>query len=1277
MGTGDDNLLQLLLWANGGVPTEGMVRFLMWQMVGGREQDALAGTTGQRDAGSPQDAVLIRRRHICELLVRLLPACGGPLATEIVSGLRHLSEQSPASVALLARCPLWELLPAAAQPGVSGKGFPSSDVFRLLSDVSLYSLGCEHVQHVLDALFFSTKASELSQHLMLCKRLFASSARSAEGTSDAQDAPAIQHFFSFTGKELSGLTCPPRAWPEKGFTFSASIFPHSLANEPRVFHYSSVSATYVECFLKPKAVVVVTRKGETQHTVEIACPQLVAKVWTKLTVSLKYHLMYSSVATVYINSVEVGHANLKYPVVKSGDKPLLRLMSLGKRRNAYCGLSSSIVVLREAVSDLLPHPEVDPPPASSAAAAAASGSGASTSGGAAAASPSAQADDDAPASKNARTHYVWHHFTPTKCSRRVVLDSSYSGESRVFHNAERTAEVTCHTLVNPLDTLKRAGGARLFVFLLKRLSISFHSIAHLCKKRGHKLTLGGADVRMAQAPPARARRIDVTSLRDCVVTTVELVCELCAVSGAVGQNGFGLISLVLQSLPSEMLPLHLVRIFGDLITATPSSVRPPRLAMSEAVLRHVLFGVSGVSIWSRASYDAQRSVYEKVLAVITKRCFFAFASDEHFAEWFETRVVSVPVIVEQILPLFYLGGTAEGAVSPNEMAVLRSLILGVVNRLMTAANGSRAHVEALAKAAERAGSKGGDTAEKELEDILRLLLEYAEVGGSDSGVVSPAQPGGGASASGAGAGGAGAASPAPGAALAQTSSSGRAQRELLSVLQGGGGLTPLLVAFWGHPSNTIKMLSIKLYVAVNGMCEPGQNPSYSPVIQITENCGPETDVHVYTALKEAAIGATSSRTSTPEEVPWQAIRNPSVILAMLSPVTSQTLHPYFRRTLARDLVVGLENDPKAALKYVENLPLHYLFRKSDRTVDEASMIGLIRAFSKPLLQTGGGANFVHELWVCVNSVWGEGIKRRVQRQDSIRAVGEATVAAAAAVTALSALFVDDDEAFAAQAPQEAPQRHFFYAACDPIDPDRFIVSLFTHLYADVADALGGFTVLDYYSIKNILTFFAEMLCITQKVLDSIKRRGVEVPTATCIQRCLDVFHAAARNKLTLVESHSFERCDEETLAAADGSDAPFDSPCENNSPSAASAASASEPRKFTAPPPLTQMVSDTHFHSGGGSGSASSSPSTHPPPGLAPGGLAPRSPAMPQVPPSASMSYNILLRLALSELRRVLSGYVAAAAGGEPAGDGGGSGGGAATEAAAAAAAASAGQRPA
>ena len=1033
---GTVKLLELILWVNDGVVSRGVVLFLCRQMIDMEESGE--GEGGEDVLGGGHilaDHHEVRRRDVSLVLMRLLVLAEPELAKDAVQFLHKIVGHSPASVALIGAAHPWECIPDVVPPG-----YPSEDVFHLLCDVSLQSIDHSQMNNIFHQLLFTQSSAQLLQYLLFCKRVLVANAK----TPHTPIERSVQHFFSFNGRDHSGLSSMvPRAFPDKGFTFSCYIFPHSLVNEPRLFAMCSVTTSYCECYVKSKTIGIMTRKGESVHRVEIPTPQLQAKVWTKVTITLTYRRVYSSFATVYINEKEAGHANIKYPVIKNGERAVIRLMSLALRRNCFCGLTSRICVLREPLADIVDvsskqESEVE---------VFLRGEGSTSSG------------------FNATHGGVWCLFSPEQVTRRKIIDCALNAsEQRGYCNVERTHDVTCHSLHPPLNIIKKSGGAPVFVFLLKKLSNSFHSIY---KKTSKKDTAELCE--------------SVTLIRDCIVTTIEVICELYISEGGSGgedavAKGFSLISLVLRALPRELLPLHVVKIFVNLIV--PSSSRTPTAVITQSVLKCVLFGASGAAIWLRSPFESQKTVLEKVSDCIAHKCYLGFQDARRFCRWFEHSVISVPELVETVLPMYYHDSQASDLLTKKEVCFLKRMVLGIIDDLTKFGGSRQSHAESVLYSIEKVGVRGGESSDEKVEDLLKVVLLMLERERKS------------------------------------------VQSGLQSVIQKNvNRFTPMLAAYWGHPSNSMKMLSVKIYVAMQGKIETifssSQTQYYVPVLQIMEGCGFPTDERVFTALKEAAIGAVSASAETHDAVEWQRIANTSILPAMLLPITSSLLSMDRRKILAKDVVVGLENDRAAALKFLEIFPLFPLIDKLKQHLDANSVLCILSALLKPCLTVSIGVESIRDVWCISQNL----LKKKACR----RPAGNSAVAGVVAVLVCAELqgpsSDSDTEETEEDGTPDTTQYDVLENTSDP--PNLFVLRLFSLVIPEVSELLRTIHSSDGAALGSVVLSYSEMVFIVHKLVTGAGEVLGEEIVTRCIASCLQVFLIAHRRKLKLVDSRGF------------------------------------------------------------------------------------------------------------------------------------------------------------
>eukprot|EP00659_Diplonema_papillatum_P007657 gene7657-11738_t len=318
-----ERLLALLLWVDNGEPSRDMVQFVCEQM--------LHPSTVPKGALRVSE---IRRRDMCSILLHVLPRCSGDLHQYIVAFFRRLVESSLASAAVLGTSPLWGLLQAPQH-------VLSRELVGLFSEVATVSFGDHQVQQLMAPLLYSPNCHVVLDYLLLAKKFLS--------RHEVDAVPPVQHFFATTGSPRSGFTvASTRPWPDRGFTFSASIYPHHLSGAPRLVSFGTGKKAVFEVHLTSRSVTVASSKDGTVHTADIPVA-LPCGSWSHVAVTFQYRKLLRSQVLVFVNGGEAGHAAIKYPEAPPlDDGAALHLFAAADGKHPFCGYFGAVTVLRDA-----------------------------------------------------------------------------------------------------------------------------------------------------------------------------------------------------------------------------------------------------------------------------------------------------------------------------------------------------------------------------------------------------------------------------------------------------------------------------------------------------------------------------------------------------------------------------------------------------------------------------------------------------------------------------------------------------------------------------------------------------------------------------------------------------------------------------------------------------------------------------------------------------------------------------------------------------------------
>ncbi|KAJ9443942.1 BEACH domain-containing protein lvsC [Diplonema papillatum] len=1116
-----ERLLALLLWVDNGEPSRDMVQFVCEQM--------LHPSTVPKGALRVSE---IRRRDMCSILLHVLPRCSGDLHQYIVAFFRRLVESSLASAAVLGTSPLWGLLQAPQH-------VLSRELVGLFSEVATVSFGDHQVQQLMAPLLYSPNCHVVLDYLLLAKKFLS--------RHEVDAVPPVQHFFATTGSPRSGFTvASTRPWPDRGFTFSASIYPHHLSGAPRLVSFGTGKKAVFEVHLTSRSVTVASSKDGTVHTADIPVA-LPCGSWSHVAVTFQYRKLLRSQVLVFVNGGEAGHAAIKYPEAPPlDDGAALHLFAAADGKHPFCGYFGAVTVLRDACpQEHLPElMSVDP---------------SST-----VAPPEGEARGSAGAAggKKAREwlgRAAWCRYDPLAVSGALVADTPLYSEARVWVDATRTADISRHELHSPAQGVHRAGGALLFLFLLKRFASLDLPDASAPEHSPSSAKAG------ARAAPQQADGPAVA--RAAITTAFHVLASLVSSSPddqreMTENNGFGLASLVLRSFPGNLLPLNLVTTSARLLqkfsppdtaaathpppaeSTTGKDAKSPAAAytghpVQQAVLRHILVGPEALQLWRKAPFESQMHALEAALECVTRHCGAGKPAAEAaaFSRWFEGAVISVEALLEVLrrdyrttatgddepgiaqgkpTPRRSHAAAAATALTPKEVSSLRKHLLRIAWLLVSSSGGPPAGDGGVTVAGSFSSvseaAAGLSASVLRAQNTPAAALYFHLVALTD--------------------------------ALAKSLRCGGTQHthDVLSLIllcfglrhckQALANLSFALVSMvyplWKHPHPGIATLAVKITVAeLSAFGGPaakrhaaaaaatqsgrgGHTFSFyyatKPLLVLAKRL-PSVSTRVYTAFKEAAMGRATATTHTPTDVEWGRAVHIDMVEALLAlHGNTSTRYSALRRVISADLTTGLAGDPAAASDLARTVPTALLIRyllasypsapppTPPVVVVEESAVGVLVALCGALADDSAGAGFVEKVHACLaarDDVYGA-VSLGPVDDGPAAAAASAGVAAALAVLSLAA------QDFASAAP-------FFEAPAVPkFDPGTFMLRVLSLLYGKLFPAEGG---ADRHSTRHTANTFSTMVFLTERVLtDGVVDEGLAMDCLTNAIKAFDTAH---------------------------------------------------------------------------------------------------------------------------------------------------------------------------
>eukprot|EP01065_Artemidia_motanka_P019820 TRINITY_DN2369_c0_g1_i3.p1 TRINITY_DN2369_c0_g1~~TRINITY_DN2369_c0_g1_i3.p1 ORF type:complete len:2399 (+),score=770.88 TRINITY_DN2369_c0_g1_i3:113-7309(+) len=971
-------LLELLLWVDGGTPSVQLVRYL----------HRLASDEAVRSARCVETSTNeIQRRDAAEALIELLPVCDASTRMVLVDILCGMAEASTANAACLGHhngglfdAALTVLEREQRHRRRRGSvDHTTDDAYKLLSllaTVGGHTLCDRHVRRLQALIFFTPHTEALLQALMLVKRIL--------GHASAAAGAVPKSFFSFNGPS-SGFALPADSWPAQGFTLCVRLYPRqrsldtaasALDSAPRLWSYVTDGVVWGECVETSRGLRMDARRGEKVHSVSMDVP-LPDGCWTDLAITFQHKRFATSVVTVYVSGAQVAQRDIKYPSPPSG-RGVLHLFRDGGGSRWWRGLCGSVLALRDACPPEHVRTLRDP------------GS----------------------LPENLQKT-VWFSYTADCVSRLSVLDSPLkASDTRVLNDAVRGSGTGAHTLMSPVESLRRGGGTPLFVLLLKRF--------------------GEVPVRGSG---------DLTGLRDCVVACAEVISALVAGSTRAADdvqrwNGFGLVALALRALPSPLLSLPLVRSFTGLLHSIPD-----RGAQAQ-VLRHLLIGPEGLAVWRRAAFEVQHHMLCEVVSFVRKGCRAA-AGAQAFAAWFRGDVATVATVLDLLSNQFSADGAADDfvALSAGQRDDVRRLLTNLCRDLIEVSTGFE-YADSIALLNILRTSHAGPSPERYHEEVLELftglLLRDSAAEGS------PVHE-----------------------ALAQCGGAGRALRQYW-VHPTTAVRCLALKAFGAELCRAPAERRHRLHRDYGGCV------AFMPALVATYSTTTvQSALEVVATLKELLTGAGSRRNaSEPSAVPWgPTVEEASALEPILAFVSSAGCPPKAKAAALVDLATGVRQVPALRKEFLGRLH-HGLWQTY--LISTVSGSYECSAEQPPSPSAGGeecfgGDSDGDEVATCCVQLSAALIGAELESSGGYRYVDDLCIlvggagepAATAAVAAAAAVVAGCSESDAVHPQPPAPPRHVLSDALSARlpHPRRFLASLLALLFGSLRSALRGLEVI--------------------------------------------------------------------------------------------------------------------------------------------------------------------------------------------------------------------------